>query len=339
VLSEFQGKALSRSGKPKATLKPVGSSQTGIGGIAFDGQQSLWLPFCAGSPFTTGVVLALSPSDIHDLRARHFKFTPFAILHDSSVNCPQAVAFDHAENLWVINDLDGPSDPTKQLAEYLAIDVQKGGSPNPVKTIEIVDLSQPRNMTFDGSGNLWLVDSYTSHVVEVTGAQLAQTGPLAANLVVNPPSISAPLQLAADIIFDSNGDMWVDYGIGGPEELGELIKYAGSDLTGTGEIAPTPLVEISSLDPGDGNLPSIFNPRGMTFDQFGNLWLANRSYGPPAADGGSLVGFSPAQLSASGSPSPAIELLSTLPLPDKHKCKRSLNFASPSSIAFGPLIE
>jgi DNA-binding beta-propeller fold protein YncE len=149
-LTEFQGAAFKKSGKPAPTLKPIGSSQLAAGGIAFDTQQILWVPFCLGSPFKNGVVLGLSPANIRALSEHKKKATLFALLNDESVDCPRGVAVDHERNLWVANngqDTEGPA----SLAEYAAADIAKGGSPAPTAVVELNGY-YPNGIAFDSFG-------------------------------------------------------------------------------------------------------------------------------------------------------------------------------------------
>jgi secreted PhoX family phosphatase len=97
---------------------------------------------------------------------------------------------------------------------------------------------------------------------------------------------SQPRRLA----FDSHGNLWVPNSVGST-----VVELTASQLTSTG--TPTPAVTLSATG---GSLDA---PRGIAFDGSGNLWVAN--YG-----GSSVVEYTSSQLTASGSPTPAVTLSS-----------------------------
>ena len=144
-------------------------------------------------------------------------------------------------------------------------------------------LSIPAGLAFDGNGNLWVASLGNNAVVEFSASELTASGS-PAPAVVDTTS-SEPFGLA----FDGSGNLWV-------VAAGALVEYTPSQLTASG--TPTPAVSI-----GDDGSSSLNSPLGMAIDAAGNIWVANGNSGPF-----SVVKFSASQLTASGTPVPAVIL-------------------------------
>ncbi len=93
--------------------------------------------------------------------------------------------------------------------------------------------------------------------------------------------------------FDANGNLWV------AEFSNAVVEYTASQLAATG--SPTPNVTLAATVAGSLNEPQV-----LAFDANGNLWVANSNSSGPGAN--TLVEFTAGQLTASGSPTPAVTL-------------------------------
>lgn len=195
------------------------------------------------------------------------------------------IALDAAGNLWV-------TDPSNNsIAGYAAAQLKKSGQPKPDVVISANangSLESPEALAFDGNGNLWVANSAaagagSNTVVEFTTTQLSASGSPkpAVRLASNAGSINNPQGLA----FDPLGNLWVS-------DSAAVKEFSATQLAASG--APVPAVTI-----GDDGLGSLNGPEGITFDAKGNLWVA-------VFFSNMVVGFSSSQLSASGSPVPAV---------------------------------
>ena len=195
------------------------------------------------------------------------------------------IVLDAAGNLWV-------TDPSNNaVSEYTAAQLKKSGQPKPnvvISTNANGSLDSPEALAIDGAGNLWVANSAAdgsgaNTVVEFTSNQLTASGSPkpAVRLASNAGSINNPQGIA----FDPSGNLWVS-------DSGALKEFSVAQLAASG--APAPAVTIT-----DDGLGSLNGPEGITFDAKGNLWVA-------VFFSNLVVGYSSSQLTASGSPVPAV---------------------------------
>jgi hypothetical protein len=161
----------------------------------------------------------------------------------------------------------------------------------------------PQGVTFDSSGNLWVLDpgatvngtANTPALLKFSAAQLAA---LATTDSPDPVAIitSTSLAFPQQSVFDSKGNQWVT-----DHNNNTVLVFTASQLGATGTNATVPAVVISS---------AAFNgPLGIAFDSSGNLWIANNGGVPVAGSttgamsdpGTSIVEFSAASLPVPGS--------------------------------------
>src|SRR5581483_6215899 len=142
-------------------------------------------------------------------------------------------------------------------------------------------------VAFDSQGNLWVVNDNSNTVVEYPASALGASG--------NPtPAVTLQLPAMSDcyaIAFDSSGNLWVGNNI-----ANTIVEFTAAQLTTSG--SPTPAITIAEVPPTTGD---IKEPIGLAFDAHGNLWVANNA-------SSTIVEYTRAQLSTSGSPTPAITL-------------------------------
>ena len=193
-----------------------------------------------------------------------------------SIVQPSSLAFDRSGDLWVVNSGVAPS-----LVEFTPSQLAASGAPTPAVTITGPALSGPASLAIDASGNAWVGNDTSNTIVSYGRGQLNTSGsptPVV-TLAAAAGSINAPDSLA----FDRSGRLWVANDV----TPGSVVAFSPAQLASSG--APVPAVTLAS----DGT--SIHDPDGLTFDPFGNLWVANFL-------GNSVAEFSPAQLAASGTP-------------------------------------
>ncbi len=195
----------------------------------------------------------------------------------------EAIAFDHAGNMWV-------ADCGGYAYRYDAAQLASSGTPTPAVTIDATAYSCLGGLAFDASGDLWATSPHTGQVLEYTPAQLSTSGAATAAVVLSAnatPSLLTPIALA----FDASGDLWI-----GNLGSSTVVEFTPSQLTASG--SPTPTVTINA-----NATPSLSGPEGMAFDASGNLWVANNG-------NATVVRFDAAQLGSSGSPTPAATIAS-----------------------------
>jgi sugar lactone lactonase YvrE len=204
---------------------------------------------------------------------------------------PTTLAFDPEGDLWVAND----NTSTPALVEFTRAQLR---TRNPVPKVTIsaaagVDLGNPFGLAFDHKGNLWVVGNTAGRVYEYTKGQLARSGsPTPSTTISHFPS--APFSDA----FDASGDLWVSTAATTPCPQGCVVEFSAAELATAN---PAPTLTISST--GGANL--AFTPSG-------DLWMVTgggpNSFGTPGTN--ELVKFTRAQLSTSGSPTPAVTITS-----------------------------
>ncbi len=159
-------------------------------------------------------------------------------------------------------------------------------------------LDNPYGMAFDRGGNLWVVGNSAGKVYEYAKWQLARSGsPTPRTTISDFPG--TPLGDG----FDASGDLWVTIQLSTTCPQGCVVEFPRAQLAMTN---PTPTVTISST--GGANI--AFSPSG-------DMWMVTGGgsdcYGTPCNN--ELVEFTRGQLSASGSPTPAVTISSTEPGP------------------------
>ncbi|HXW82656.1 MAG TPA: NHL repeat-containing protein, partial [Acidimicrobiales bacterium] len=210
--------------------------------------------------------------------------SPIATLSSpSSVNSPEASAFDTSGDLWAANSANNT------LVEFTPNQLSSSGSPAPNVTISGTGLDQPDALSFDSSGDLWVADHADSRIVEFTASQLATNGAPTPNvtLTATASSLDGPVGLA----FDSSGDLWVTNFTNST-----VVEFTASQLSTSG--SPAPSVTLSP------SASSLSEPVGLAFGTSGDLWVTN-------VGNSTVVEFTPTQLAATGSPTPNVVISST----------------------------
>ncbi len=197
---------------------------------------------------------------------------------------PTTMAFDPSGDLWVANE--NTSDLFEITRAQLAT---RDPVPNVTIFAESGALANPFGMAFDQSGNLWVVGNNSSQVYEYTKSQLATSGAPTPQTTISAKEF--PNGAFSDA-FDASGNLWVS-------SDKSVVEFSKAELTAAD---PTPTVTISSSGGAQ-----------LVFDSSGNLWMVTGglpgAFGLPGTD--EVLEFDKAQLSTSGSPTPAVTISST----------------------------
>jgi sugar lactone lactonase YvrE len=205
--------------------------------------------------------------------------------NSGSLNAPQGAAFDAQGDLWVANSTG------QTIAEYTPQQLASTGSPTPNVVLSVPAI--PTAVTFDASGNLWTTFQ-NQGIAAFSPDQLLMS---AAN-----PEPRLLLTGAGNgtfgLTFDAAGNLWAATFSGVNTQFdNSLVEFTRADLAFPSGSNPTvttpPAVTISGLN----------GPENPTFDAHGDLWFS--AYGD-----GAVQKFIPSQLTASGSPSPNVDITS-----------------------------
>ena len=197
---------------------------------------------------------------------------------DAALDEPVGLAFDTAGTLWVASHSDSV------VVGFRAADVERSGAtPNAIVISQAGrSLSGPTGLAFDAAHRLWVANAESGTLVRYSATQLAQSGAPAPEVMIS--GLGQPAALA----FDAAGSLWVS-----DTRTRTISGFRAAQLQVSG--SPAPAIVLT----GDG--PSLANARGIAFDAAGNLWVANTA-------ARTIVAFSPAQLAASGTPTPRVVL-------------------------------
>ena len=186
--------------------------------------------------------------------------------------------------LWVMNvDIN--------LSELTAAQLGSSTSAAPAASMGTVG-THYLAMAFDTAGNLWAPDISASTVVKYTAAQLTAVGNPTPTVTLSAPRGTSPAPCG--IAFDLQGNLWI-----ANSASNTVVAYTPSQLENSG--SPTPAVTLSATK------GSLLFPCALAFDRAGNLWVGNEA-------GTNVVEYGASQLTASGSPTPAVTLSSGAPL-------------------------
>ncbi len=170
--------------------------------------------------------------------------------------------------VWVANNFSTP------LTEIAATDLRASALPTPADTIGGIPNSS--GVAMDASGNLWVASSASDTLRMYTIAQRVSGGAPTPAVQITSPSLSKPQQLA----FDANGTLWV------ADVANGLVGFTKDKLTATGTVTATYTIADTNANAG---------AQAVAFDAHGNAWVASAV---------AISAYTPAQLTASGSPSP-----------------------------------
>lgn len=216
--------------------------------------------------------------------------TPRTAIYTSDAELiePVGVAFDAAGTLWVASHSDSV------VAGFPAATLARSGATPDAIVIRQAgrSLSGPTGLAFDAAHRLWVANAESGTLVRYEPAQLVRSGAPVPEVVIS--GLGQP----AAIALDGSGTLWVS-----DTRNRTISGYRAAQLEASGSPAPAIVLSASG--------PSLANARGIAFDAAGNLWVANSA-------ARTIVAFSPAQLAASGTPTPRVVLSAAegaLPVP------------------------
>ena len=198
----------------------------------------------------------------------------------SSLHAPYGVAFDAGGDLWVADEgnnrvlaFDPPFHSGMDASVVIGQQDFNRNSSNTTRT----GLSYPEGLVFDASGDLWVVDSGNSRVLEF---KAPFTSGMNASLVVGEPDFNHRYCNPSDLGynkfcsnhsimadptqagFDSDGNLWV------AQFSSRLLEFTPPFSSGMG---------VSHV------ISEAFWVSALAFDSAGNLWLGCMVCGPDGA--------------------------------------------------------
>ncbi len=190
---------------------------------------------------------------------------------------PESVAFDHSGDLWAVDTqnnrvLEYPPPLATGMSASLAI-----GQTSLMRSLAGAtrsNLSNPFAAAFDSSGDLWVSDSSNNRVLEFVPP--FTTG-MNASVVIgqltfgtSSPSLSpSGLNYPTGVAFDPSGNLWVADTLNS-----RVLEFKPPFTSGMSASLVIGQVSFGSSNPGTSS-GQLAYPIGLTFDSFGNLWVAD----------------------------------------------------------------
>ncbi|MBF6596310.1 MAG: hypothetical protein IVW51_17925 [Thermaceae bacterium] len=306
VIVKYTPAQLSQSGSPTPSLSLL---RDGLGptALAFDATGNLWIG-------QNSQILEFAAN----LLVAGYSGGPTRVW--SGYGLIQAMLFDTGGSLWV-------ADSTGAVAEFTPTQLTQTTAPHPLSFAS--NLLSVNNLAFDAGGNLWVagggnslvefkppfstasiptltlttphafntglgfqggnlwVSDSSQGLYAFTPAQLTQSGAPTPAITLG-PIFNNPFGVA----FDASGNLWVVN-----DQSNTLEEFTNASLASAN---PAPAVVITG--------PALQAPVALTFDAQGSLWVAN--FGLSPANTGSLLKYTPNQLTQTSSPTPAVSLVS-----------------------------
>jgi len=203
-------------------------------------------------------------------------------LSSVSLNTPKGLTFDSSGNLWVADK------GNSRILKYPATNLATGGAATVVlgqtdftsklSGTTATTLGNATSVTFDSSGNLWVVDTDNSRVLKYPAANLATGG--AATVALGQSDLTSKTKglttttmgnKTSSIDFDSSGNLWV-----ADKGNNRILKYPAANLA-TGGAATVVLGQSDFTSDAQGlTATTMKNATSVTFDSSGNLWVADK---------------------------------------------------------------
>lgn len=295
-LVEISAAQMKSGGAATPTVISTVATATSATGVCFDKQKNLWATTLDVNllEFTHKQLSQLSKSP---------NPTPAVTASSTSFGFLLSCLFDKKGNLWVV---DSMHDGLEEIAKSQLASITGNTITTSVDLSDATDLASPAFATFDKQGNLWVSSFDNGKIAMFAANQItASNAGLVATVVISSPSMVGPGQMQ----FDKKGTLWVaNTGFHGDAQQipPSILGFTKDQLTASGN--PTANIVISSATLADGSA-SLDVPWSMTLDRGGNIWVYNYTSGEfPSVDSSWLTEFAKKDLTASGAPTPAVEV-------------------------------
>ncbi|HEY4931520.1 MAG TPA: hypothetical protein VII23_08115 [Terriglobales bacterium] len=314
----FDARQRAQSGTPNPALTNKSAAIDSPEEALFDASGNLWITSCSDPVIGAGAIMEFTSDQLKNLKKDPTP-NPNVTLSDNGsfdiFGCPYGAAFGSDGSLWASNRFSA------DLVNFTPSQLSVGGVQFPDTKIVSSSFGNPEGIQFDAAGTLWVADIEESEIFGFKAATLAAAEGTTADLTPDIINSSASINGPADIFMDPSGNQWVSNCLGDT-----VVEFAASDVAASG--SPTPVVVLSStsVSTPPGASFSLDCPEGVAFDKSGNLWVSNAV----SDNFGSIVEFTPDQLTASGSPVPNIFL-------DSDPAGDNLN--QPALFTFGPSVK
>ncbi len=290
----FDSSVLGVSGTPAPaiTISPNNGSLFLPEYAAFDTAGVMWV-------LNQDTLVGFSPAQIGTSGAPSPAITIQPV--DSSLNLAFSMAFDASGYLWIVNVGNA------NVVAYSPQQLAASGAPAPaIKLTSTMAFFQPEGIAFDAHGNMWVsswtgsiphVDTLPGNLQEFTPSQISKGGAQTPAVTLTGPG----LQFVSSIAFDVTGNLWLT------NDADTIAEYTAAQLAAGGAQTPNVIIldgATPCIFPNQGPPPFCNGPDGLAFDNSSNLWVAHGV----ATSSETIVQYTASQLTASGSPTPAVSL-------------------------------
>lgn len=184
----------------------------------------------------------------------------------ATVGAPKAVAYDQAGNMYVasLNRIRKIT-PAGNVSTFAGTGV--AGFSGDGSSASLAQINDPRGLTFDASGNLYIADHGNLRIRKVTPAGIITTFAGGGTGNDNVAATSSSLTSVMDVVADAIGNVYyadaVKHKIRKINSLGIISTYAGTG------------VSSSTGDGGIAMFCTIIAPTGLAIDGANNLYIAD----------------------------------------------------------------
>jgi sugar lactone lactonase YvrE len=314
----FDARQRAQSGTPNPALTNKSAAIDSPEEALFDASGNLWITSCSDPVIGAGAIMEFTSDQLKNLKKDPTPNPNVILSDDGSFNifgCPYGQAFANDGSLWASNRFSA------DLVNFTPSQLSVGGVQFPNTKIVSSSFGNPEGIQFDAAGTLWVADIEESEIFGFKAATLAAAQGTLADLTPDIINSSASLNGPADVFIDPAGNQWVSNCLGDT-----VVEFAASDVAASGSPTPVVVLNSTSVSTPPGASFSLDCPEGVVFDKSGNLWVSNAV----SDNFGSIVEFTPDQLTASGSPVPNIFL-------DSDPAGDNLN--QPALFSFGPSVK